>query len=113
MVTQKVGDFPAPLPLLPIPTSGQTRISRVSGKELLVECIQFNKSDHDRLMGFFNQMNGRFGAFRFAFETTSYPRCRFGSDQLPMERVSPGVYGVRFSIVELARGRARPADQMQ
>jgi hypothetical protein len=90
------------LPLLPIPKSGQTRISPLSGREFLVECAQFNKPDNDRLMGFFNQMQGRFGAFRFEFGTINYPRCHFGSDELSMEQTGPNVYQARFSI-EVAR----------
>jgi hypothetical protein len=102
-VTLDVGDFPAPLlPRLPIPKSGQTRIGPLSGREFLVECIQFHKPDNDRLMGFFNQMRGAFGAFRFEFGTTSYPRCHFSSDELAMEQTGPNVYRVRFSI-EVAR----------
>jgi hypothetical protein len=97
-VTLDVGDFPAPLPLLPIPTSGQTRIGPLSRKEFLIECAGFNKPDHDRLMGFFNQMMGRFGAFRFQYGTISYPRCHFGSDELPLEQIGHNVYRVRFSI---------------
>jgi hypothetical protein len=102
-VTLDVGDFPSPLlPRLPIPKSGQTRISPASGKEFIVECSQFDKPDHYRLMGFFNQMHGRAGAFRFEFGTTGYPRCYFCSDGLTMEQTSRHVFRVRFPIEVVA-----------
>jgi hypothetical protein len=87
-----------PLPSLPMPTSGQTRIGNLSGKEFLVECTRLNKLDRERLMGFFNQMHGCVGAFRFEFQTTSFSRCHFGSDELTTEQLGPDVFRVRFSI---------------
>ena len=92
-VALDVGGFPAPLlPLLPIPTSGQVAIRPLSAKEFLVECVQFNKPDHDRLMGFFNQMHGPVGPFRFESGTTKHPRCHFASDELTMEQLGPNIY---------------------
>lgn len=98
-VTIDAGDFPPPLPpMLPLPTSGRVSVGNLSGREFLVECAGMNREDYERLMGFFNQMQGRFRSFRFERGTINYPHCHFGSDELPTAQTSPDSYGVRFSV---------------
>jgi hypothetical protein len=84
------------LPLFPIPSSGHTRVDSLSARTFLVECTRLGKSDYERLMGFFNQMAGRFGAFRFEYRTINLPQCHFASDQLTSEQIGPGLF--RFTL---------------
>ena len=47
-------------------SSAQTTLTPLSSDNIFhLECTGLNKAERDRLVGFFMQMRGRFGAFRF------------------------------------------------
>ena len=65
------------LPLFPIARSGNTRVIPESRDTFSVECAGISVTDKDALVEFFNQMQGRFRAFRFEHGTTAFAECRF------------------------------------
>jgi hypothetical protein len=87
--------------IFPIPGSGQTRTIPGTESEFTVECAGINKTDHDRLEGFFARMQGPFGEFRFEYAGIVCPKCRFDSDTSTFSS-GPVAYSVAFPIQVLS-----------
>lgn len=66
----------------PIPNSGKLRITEKGPDLFDVECSEVDTADYHQLYGFFSQMLGRFGEFRFEYTSIVHPRCRFDSDSV-------------------------------
>ena len=96
-------DFMNDLPLFPIARSGNTRVIPESRDTFSVECAGISVADKDALVGFFNQMQGRFRAFRFEHGTTAFAECRFDSDEGPATVGGPGLHNVAVRIKILSR----------
>ncbi len=83
----------------PIPAAGHVKITELSSDDTFsIEYTGLNKADRDLLIGFFSEMKGRFGAFRFEFEKYIFPHCRFDSDTGPWIEGGPGPYSLTFPI---------------
>jgi hypothetical protein len=67
-----------------------------------VACRGIDGMDNARLIGFFSQMSGRLGTFRFDHLGTTYPKCRFDSDSLAWAKASPTTYNLTMRISILA-----------
>jgi hypothetical protein len=90
-------------PLFPIPRSGNTTVIRESPDKFSVECVGVSAADKDALVGFFNQMQGRFRAFRFEHGAAVFAECRFDSDEGPATVGGPGPHNVTIRIKILSR----------
>jgi hypothetical protein len=93
----KIG-FMNDLPVFPIPHSGNTRVIPESRDTFSVECASISAADKDALVGFFNQMQGRFRAFRFEHGATVFAKCRFDSDEGPATVGGPGPHNIAVRI---------------
>jgi hypothetical protein len=72
----------ADTPMFPIPNSARIEITSTGPHTFDLQCDGLNKSDHDSLVGFFCNMRGRFGAFRFEYGSHVHASCRFDSDSM-------------------------------
>jgi hypothetical protein len=70
----------------PIPNSGELRITHKGPDLFDVECSQVDTADYHQLYGFFSQMLGRFGEFRFEYTNVVHSKCRFNSDSINFVR---------------------------
>ena len=93
------------LPLFPIPSSGETSVSPLSRDVFSLNCFGINTADRDAIARFFFiRMQGRYGAFRFQFEGTELPECRFEEDtgQETRGNIGPHNLGVLIKILRRA-----------
>jgi hypothetical protein len=88
-----------------MPLAGEVTISPSSGKMFIVHCGGLTVDEQRTLVDFFNEMGGRFGAFRFEYGPIVHLACRFDSDELPHEVGGSGPYSLTFPIKVL---RAQP-----
>lgn len=94
------------LALFPNPSVGRMAITSLSSaKTFSIECTGLNKAERDYLVGFFIQMQGRFGSFRFEYGDIVFPLCRFDSDIGPWIENGPGPHSLTFSIKVLSYAR--------
>lgn len=92
--------------LFPNPSVGRITITSLSlAKTFSIECTGLNTAERDNLVGFFIQMQGRFGSFRFEYGDIVFPLCRFDSDIGPWIKNGPGPHGLTFSIKVLSFAR--------
>ena len=85
------------LTLFPIPTCG-IRVKTTGPDSFDVECADMDTADYQRLRGFFNQMLGRFGEFRFEYAGVVHPKCRFDSDAPNFATYGPDRHSVALPI---------------
>jgi hypothetical protein len=76
-----------------------------SSKTFSIECTGLNTAERDKLVGFFIQMQGRFGSFRLEYGDIVFPLCGFDSDIGPWIENGPGPHGLTFSIKVLSYAR--------
>ena len=89
----------------PIPNAGRMMVTPLaSDKTFSVECTGLSRAERDLLMGFFMQMRGRFGSFRFEYGKIRFAECRFDSDTGPWMDGGPGPYSLTFPIKILRAG---------
>jgi hypothetical protein len=91
------------LPVFPIPRSGETRITPESRDTFFLDCIGISTAERDAIVGFFISTQGRYGAFRFEFESMDLPECRFDSDTGPKMADSFGPHNLSVPIKILRR----------
>jgi hypothetical protein len=82
----------------PIPNTGRTQITLGDEDTFSVECTGIDTDDHKRLVGFFGQMHGRFGEFRFEYAGVLHPKCRFDSDSVTFAQNGADVHDLAFPI---------------
>ena len=86
------------LKLFPIPKSGEFRIALTGPDSFDVECKDMDTADYQRMYGFFCQMAGRWGEFRFEYADTARPRCVFDSDSPSFVSDGPNRHSVTLPI---------------
>ncbi len=85
--------------LRPIPIAGRATVTPLSSdNRFSLTCADLSLAERDLLMGFFMQMQGRFGAFRFECGAAIFPVCRFDSDTGPSMASGPGPHRLTFPI---------------
>ncbi len=83
----------------PVPSFGRTTVSPLSSDNtFFLKCTGLSTPERDLLMGFFMQMRGRFGAFRFECGNAIFPMCRFDSDTGPSMASGSGPHNLTFPI---------------
>jgi hypothetical protein len=82
----------------PIPASAAVNIRPVSPEVFNVELSGLTDEDLRTVVAFFMAMQGRFRAFRFAYNGLSYPACRFESDTGPALTSRPGPHSRSIPI---------------
>jgi hypothetical protein len=88
--------------LFPNPSVGRMSITPLSSAKIFsIECTGLNTAERDNLVGFFIQMQGRFGSFRFEYGDIVFPLCRFDGD------IGPWIEndGLTFTIKVLTYAR--------
>jgi hypothetical protein len=85
------------LKLFPIPKS-EISIKKTGPDSFDVECSYLDSGDYHRLRGFFEQMLGRFGEFRFEYAGVVHPKCRFDSDAPNFATYGPDRHSVALPI---------------
>lgn len=93
----------------PFLNSAKVRVTALDSQLVFsAECSSLNKEERDRLIGFFLQMQGRFGSFTFEAGNVRFERCRFNSDTGPRMEAGDGPHNLVFPIKVLpAPNRAR------
>ena len=86
------------LKAFPVPKSGKFRIAETGPDSFDLECNDMDIADYQQVDGFFCQMLGRFGEFRFEHANTVRPRCRFDSDSANFVHHGPNQYSVTLPI---------------
>jgi hypothetical protein len=85
------------LKLFPIPKSG-IRIKKTGPDSFDVECTDTDTADYHRLLGFFEQMLGGFGSFRFEYAGVVHPKCCFDTDSADFITNGPDRHSVTLPI---------------
>ena len=90
-------------PLFPILRSGNATVIQESPDKFSVECVGVSAADKDVLVGFFNQMQGRFVHSGLSTGAAVFAECRFDSDEGPATVGGPGPHNVTIRIKILSR----------
>jgi len=67
----------------PLPLSGQIRLAPIRDGSFEIHCKGVDRKDAERLLGFFMEMRGRYGRFKFEFGGVLHEDCHFDSDHGP------------------------------
>ncbi len=83
----------------PLLNAAKMRVTALDSERVFsAECIGLSTEERDQLIGFFLQMQGRFGSFAFEAGGVRFELCRFNSDTGPSMEAGDGPHRLVFPI---------------